>query len=100
LGYERIDGGEGDYSNNYLSGGAGNDALYGGWGVDYMVGNSGDDILCGRAGNDYLDGGSGYNRVHGEAGDDTLKGGIDGTSDSMYGGAGRDTFIDEQYFTW
>jgi Ca2+-binding RTX toxin-like protein len=99
-GNDSLFGGEGDYSYNYLSGGAGDDELYGGWGEDYMVGNSGDDILAGRAGNDYLDGGSGYDRLHGEAGDDTLKGGIDGTSDSMYGGTGRDTFINEQYFTW
>jgi Ca2+-binding RTX toxin-like protein len=99
-GNDMLFGGEGDYSYNYLTGGSGNDELYGGWGVDEMFGNSGNDILAGRAGNDYLDGGSGYDRLNGEAGDDTLKGGIDQTSDSMYGGTGRDTFIDEQFFTW
>jgi Ca2+-binding RTX toxin-like protein len=99
-GNDLLDGGTGDYSYNYMNGGSGNDELYGGWGEDYMVGGSGDDILAGRAGNDYLDGGSGCDRLLGEAGDDTLKGGIDQTSDSMYGGTGRDTFIDEQFFTW
>jgi Ca2+-binding RTX toxin-like protein len=99
-GNDLLDGGEGDYSYNYMNGGSGNDELYGGWGMDYMVGSSGNDILAGRAGNDYLDGGSGYDRLHGEAGDDTLQGGVDQTSDSLYGGAGRDTFHDEQFFTW
>jgi Ca2+-binding RTX toxin-like protein len=99
-GNDLLDGGTGDYSYNYLSGDSGNDELYGGWGFDYMVGNSGNDIIAGRAGDDYLNGGTGCDRLFGEAGDDTLEGGIDGNSDVMYGGTGRDTFTDEQYFDW
>jgi Ca2+-binding RTX toxin-like protein len=54
-----------------LSGGAGNDKLYG---------NEGDDVLYGDSGNDSLFGGSGNDRLYGGTGQDVLWG--DKTSDT------------------
>lgn len=97
--------------DNHLSGGAGNDNIYGdgylfdgdngflgeddgvggfydpyrAWGIgnaQYASDLSGDDTLDGGAGNDYLSGG---------AGDDTLIGGSG--DDILIGGAGVDTYI-------
>ena len=66
----------GDDGNNLLRGNVGNNYLYGGAGKDRLFGGAGQDYLYGGAGNDYLHAGP--------AGD---------TSEQMYGGAGRDTYI-------
>jgi Ca2+-binding RTX toxin-like protein len=51
-----ITGGNG---NDTLSGAGGNDTLIGGGGSDSLVGGAGDDILVGGAGNDTMNGGTG-----------------------------------------
>jgi len=56
-----------------LDGGAGADKLIGGAGNDTLLGGTGADHLSGNGGNDLLDGGSGFD------------------SDSLHGGAGKDT---------
>lgn len=82
-----------DYSFNHLDGGAGNDTLYGSNGGDLLIGMGGDDYLIGGAGNDQLWGGTGRDKLHGMDGDDLLNGGGDDeTTDSLWGGAGLDTF--------
>jgi hypothetical protein len=71
-----------------VSGGGGNDSIWGGFAGDFISGDAGDDTIVGRGGNDALDGGDGNDSVFGAAGDDTLTGGA-GT-DSLAGGDGRD----------
>ena len=66
--------------DNTLSGGGGDDEIYGGSGGDTLNGDAGDDALYGGAGGDTLNGG---------AGDDMLIGGPGG--DTFSGGAGEDT---------
>ena len=72
--------GESTGGDNTLSGGGGDDEIYGGSGDDTLNGGAGDDALYGGPGGDTLDGG---------AGDDLLIGGAGG--DSFTGGAGEDT---------
>ena len=72
--------GEDTGGDNTLSGGGGDDEIYGGSGDDTLNGGAGDDTLYGGAGGDTLDGG---------AGDDALVGGPGG--DSFTGGDGDDT---------
>jgi Ca2+-binding RTX toxin-like protein len=68
-----------------LSGGRGNDALYGGTGNDRIHGNSGNDTIYDGTGND---------TVHGDSGDDVLIAGSG--SDFYHGGTGVDTLSFEQ----
>ena len=65
----------GTEKNDVLTGGAGDDTLYGLGGADKLVGNAGDDVLAGNAGNDTLQGGEGDDYLLGGAGNDTLEGG-------------------------
>ena len=69
-----------DYNDNVLSGGDGNDTIYGAHGVDVMAGDDGDDFLRGHNGDDVMYGG---------AGEDLLQGG--NHNDTLYGGDGNDT---------
>jgi Ca2+-binding RTX toxin-like protein len=64
-----------------VSGGDGNDQLFGRDGNDDLFGDDGDDKLFGGDGKDELDGGRGADLLDGGAG-----------RDSMTGGAGTDTF--------
>jgi Ca2+-binding RTX toxin-like protein len=73
--------GIGNMENNTITGGDGNDYLYGGFGLD---------TLYGGAGNDYLNGGSHSDTLYGGAGNDVLNGA--GGADYMFGGAGDDTY--------
>ena len=75
----------GDERANRLSGGAGNDTLYGGPGG----GDSNKDTMFGGTGNDNLFGGKGDDKLYGDSGNDTLKGGPD--DDALKGGSGTDT---------
>lgn len=107
--------------NDVLTGGAGNDRIYGQGGSDVIDGGAGNDVLSGDrldygmefaidqpvvSGNDYIDGGAGDDQIYGDGGDDTLLGGdgidtivgdtvaIDGSQhgkDTISGGTGADT---------
>jgi Ca2+-binding RTX toxin-like protein len=72
-----------------ISGEAGNDTLTGGLGNDTLFGDSESDTLKGGAGNDTLFGGSDNDTLDGGLGNDTLAGG--GGNDSLTGGTGADT---------
>ena len=64
-----IDGGNGD---DVIKGGDGADRIFGGEGDDVLVGENGDDTLDGGPGNDVLSPGSGNNDIIGGEGDDTV----------------------------
>ena len=95
----------GDQRANKLSGGRGNDTIYGGPGGDdsnrdtidggpgddRLFGGRGDDVLYGSEGDDILKGGVGDDMLEGNSGDDTLEGGAG--ADTLDGGIGFDTFI-------
>jgi Ca2+-binding RTX toxin-like protein len=68
-----------------LYGDYGNDTLNGGGGNDLLLGYDGNDTLNGRGGSDYLLGGYGNDRLDG--------GGTDGRRDILIGGPGGDTFV-------
>jgi hypothetical protein len=84
----------GGTQNDYLDGRAGYDSLYGGAGNDMVFGDKGNDYLYGGTGNDFLFGGAGRDSLWGESGDDLLDGGAN-TEAQMVGGAGADTFVDD-----
>lgn len=89
-GADLITGGEGDDSlygltgNDQLVGGKGKDYLYGGIGEDRLIGGKGQDELYGNEGNDWLTGGKSKDLLVGGTGKDTLNGGR-GHND-LYGG--------------
>ncbi|WP_368299424.1 calcium-binding protein [Kluyvera sichuanensis] len=100
----------GESGNDRLSAGDGDDVLYGGMGSDTLYGGKGDDILYAKGGfplgnlildnknTDALYGGTGQDILHGDDGDDYLNGGdlyspFDGNADTLYGGAGFNTFV-------
>jgi Ca2+-binding RTX toxin-like protein len=87
-GNDRLFGGNG---NDEFSGGNGNDELYGGSGNDYLDGNDGNDTLIGGSGNDILVGGRGKDTLSGQAGNDIYRYGS--TSESTVG-AQRDIIYD------
>jgi Ca2+-binding RTX toxin-like protein len=82
-----------------ISGGSGNDSLYGNDGANIILGDDGDDLLRGWGGNDILMGGAGNDTIGqavlspagGEAGNDTMIGG-DG-NDTIFGGDGSDLIL-------
>jgi VCBS repeat-containing protein len=81
----------GDNNDNTLIGGAGNDTLLDGLaGNDSLHGGTGNDILHGQDGDDTLYGDSGDDKLYGDADTNYLYGG-DG-DDELYGGAGTDHF--------
>lgn len=63
---------------NALTGGAGDDVIYGFGGNDTLKGGAGDDVLAGHSGNDLLQGGDGEDYLLGGSGNDTLDGGAGG----------------------
>lgn len=73
------------FDDDVLSGGAGNDTLFG---------EAGDDTLSGGDDNDILSGGAGDDNLSGDAGDDLLRGGAGGGRDTLSGGDGRDRFTE------
>ena len=95
----------GDQRANRLSGGNGNDTIYGGPGGDdtnrddidggpgddRLFGGRGDDTLYGGEGNDTLKGGAGADTLLAGSGDDMLDGGAG--ADVLDGGIGFDTFV-------
>ena len=81
-----ISGGPG---NDTIFGGALNDILIGGPGDDLIFGDRGNDLIFGGTGNDTLFGENGRDNLIGQDGDDRLDGG--GNEDALYGMAGADT---------
>jgi Ca2+-binding RTX toxin-like protein len=100
----RMSGGAGDdqlygaMGNDVLHGDAGNDAIFASGGHDTLYGGDGNDLLYGADGNDRIYGGKGNDQLYGHAGNDTLYGG-DGNDllrggngrDRLYGGSGNDS---------
>lgn len=84
-------GGAGD---DYLEGGQGNDFLQGGRGDDQLDGGAGEDELAGDAGNDILRGGAGVDDLTGGAGDDRMEGGEGFDSYVINTGDGNDVIVD------
>ena len=93
----------GDFRNNTIKGGDGDDKIFGGpnpgnvsmtdvpSNADTLMGEGGNDRIFGGAGNDMLDGGAGNDMLNGGAGNDEMKGGAG--SDMIYADA-MDTVID------
>ncbi len=76
-----------------VTGGAGDDRIYGGDGDDTISGGAGSDQIYGDADDDTLDGGADTDFLYGGSGSDILRGG-DG-DDWLSGGTGADTFFVE-----
>ena len=72
----------------FLTGGNGNDNLFGSQADEALSGGNGDDIARAGSGTDSLDGGNGDDWLDGGAGNDSLAGGRG--SDTLIGGAGDD----------
>ena len=79
-----------DNSINILSGGTGNDLIYGGSAGDTINGDADNDRLFGLGGNDTINGGAGVDALYGGDGNDILNGGTG--ADILYGNGGTDTF--------
>ena len=77
----------GDQRANRISGGAGDDILYGGPGGD----STNKDVMYGDSGNDKVYGGRGDDSLYGGSGSDKLYGGPD--DDKLYGGSGSDRLV-------
>lgn len=92
-----ISGGSGDQmifglaGDDTLSGGSGNDLVDGGADNDNVSGGSGDDTLRGGDGDDNLDGGSGNDSVDGGDGNDSINAGSG--NDEVQAGDGNDTVL-------
>ncbi|QJE73535.1 hypothetical protein HHL28_10925 [Aerophototrophica crusticola] len=90
----------GGYGTLTADGGDGNDTLTARWGAATLLGGRGNDVLAGGTGRAVLDGGDGRDRLvlgsggglaDGGLGDDTLVAG--GGDQVLTGGAGRDSFV-------
>jgi Ca2+-binding RTX toxin-like protein len=68
-----------------MSGGGGNDSLFGGSGNDTLSGEAGDDLIDGGDGNDLITDHSGLNIMQGGAGNDIIRG-----RGTFAGGSGDD----------
>jgi Ca2+-binding RTX toxin-like protein len=79
----------GQDDNDTIDGGTGADLIYGGVDNDSLRGGAGNDTLYGGQGNDTIDGGAGDDTVNGDEGNDILSG-SDG-NDAIFGGTGNDT---------
>ncbi|MGQ0545574.1 MAG: putative Ig domain-containing protein, partial [Betaproteobacteria bacterium] len=78
-----VTGGKGD---DLIYGGSGNETLTARGGNDYLFGDVGDDLLKGGAGNDALQGGEGDDVLRGGSGQNLLDGGAG--NDVIFGGKG------------
>jgi Ca2+-binding RTX toxin-like protein len=87
--YTNIEGFEGSFFSDTLTGDGGGNFINGRDGDDSLSGDSGDDELRGGIGADTIAGGADNDNLRGEAGNDSIAGG-DG-EDFMRGGAGNDT---------
>ncbi len=92
--YERPNDGSDDLPGNNadsLSGGTGNDTIYGQDDNDTLFGGDGADVLDGGLDDDSLLGEAGTDTLTGGHGDDVLDGGTD--NDAVFGGDGSDTLL-------
>ena len=87
----RIWGGDG---KDTITGGGGDDILFGDKQKDMLIGGAGQDWLDGGKDNDVLDGSGGVDSLMGSHGKDTLSGGPD--QDFLTGGKHNDTFAGTQ----
>lgn len=84
--------------HDYLSGGVGNDTIDGGTGNDRILGGEADDTLDGGEGDDCITGGEGEDTITTGAGDDRVNAGDDRDvihgdgGDFVHGGSGGDDF--------
>ena len=94
-GNDTLYGTDGFQANDNLGGGDGDDEIHGGGAGDSIHGDAGNDMLFGDDGNDALAGGQGNDAMFGGAGDDhfhlTGSGVSEIGQDSADGGAGFDT---------
>jgi Ca2+-binding RTX toxin-like protein len=81
----------GDFGDDLLVGGMGNDVMSGGFGDDLMNGGTGNDFMTGDFGDDQMQGGAGNDFMNGGFGADQMNGGTG--ADFMVGGAGNDTMM-------
>lgn len=97
LGNTVISGGDGDdilwgnVGDDLISGSRGNDIINGGLGDDDLRGGVGSDRVAGGDGNDQVSGAAGDDFLYGNNGNDVLSGGVG--SDEMYGGDGDDKIL-------
>jgi Ca2+-binding RTX toxin-like protein len=95
-GFDSISGGNGKdrifgaSGFDFLSGGNGNDRIFGDSEDDFIFGDNNNDELTGGTNSDYLDGGNGNDKLIGV---NTTLGFGAFESDTLLGGAGRDTFV-------
>ncbi|WP_262028770.1 calcium-binding protein [Microvirga sp. Mcv34] len=78
-----------------VTGGSGNDTLYGSAYANELNGQGGNDTLAGADGNDTLWGSNGNDRLEGGADNDVVSGGVG--ADTMDGGSGIDTLVYSDY---
>ena len=88
---DTINGINGWEGKNIISGGYGNDKLYGQNKDDILNGDDGDDTLHGWSGNDILNGGNGDDYLYGDGGFDILNGGTG--NDYLDGGDRKDRYL-------
>ena len=81
----------GNYGNDTLIGGAGNDMLFGQVGNDTLLGKGGFDLLFGGANNDILTGGDADDQAFGQGGNDRMIWNPGDDTDLNEGGIGTDT---------
>ncbi|WP_028029764.1 calcium-binding protein [Gemmobacter nectariphilus] len=81
----------GNFQNNLLTLGSGNDTIDGRAGNDTIHGGAGNDMLSGSDGDDQLHGGDGGDLLIGGLGNDTLRG--DAGNDTLWGGEGDDELV-------
>jgi hypothetical protein len=80
---------QGNQGDDVLHGMGGDDIVVGGKDNDQQYGEDGEDIVWGNLGNDTLDGGNGNDQVRGGQGDDSISGGAG--NDFISGDRGNDT---------
>ncbi|MGH8878017.1 MAG: M91 family zinc metallopeptidase [Stackebrandtia sp.] len=78
----------GDADQDYIDGQDGNDNISGGEDTDTIYGLDGDDTIAGGSGEDYLEGAEGNDAVNGGTGDDVVSGGRG--DDTLHGDDGTD----------
>lgn len=81
----------GSHNNDHIDGGDGNDEIYADDGNDTVFGGLGNDEIYAGAGNDRVFGGEGADRLYGEDGNDSFSGGEG--NDIFWGGKGNDQFL-------